>query len=460
MKLTPRLCQIEITLLLTIVVISCSEKEKTDLELGRLAQEGNRTALSQLRAKAAKGDANAQSFLGALLISGTGVPKNEAEAITWLRKAAESGNSDAQGNMGYAYLEGLGVPKNEAEAVSWLLKAAAQGNAYGQHRLGLHFQYGWGVEQGNESARTNDLPSLESSLTQPQRREGQQRAAVFKVAKAPPSAGGNPLQPSTPRSSVAEPPPTNDVFNKKAPSAMAAAEESFEQLRKAAEQGDSNAQCRLASRYMRVDDAQAVKWFQRAAEQGNPVGQHLLGLAYEAGKGGLAKNEAEAVRLWKLSANQGFSEAQHRLGEVYAAGRGVTKDPAQAVIWFERAAQQEMAEAQVKLGIALEQGNGVATNYVQAVKWFRKAALSGNAEAQIILCIKYMDDRSLPKDPIEAYKWYLLGSSKPLGKSSDDASLPELKRIMDANTTPAQREEARLRADEFRPKREAAATTK
>jgi TPR repeat protein len=66
---------------------------------------------------------------------GTGVPKNEQEAVKWFTKAAEQGDADGQVWLGAMYLGGRGVPKNEQEAVKWLTKAAEQGNADAREAL-------------------------------------------------------------------------------------------------------------------------------------------------------------------------------------------------------------------------------------------------------------------------------------------------------------------------------------
>ena len=65
-----------------------------------------------LREKAEKGDATAQSDLGAMYAAGDGVAKDEAEAVKWWRKAAEQGDALAQYNLGNMYADGRGVPKN------------------------------------------------------------------------------------------------------------------------------------------------------------------------------------------------------------------------------------------------------------------------------------------------------------------------------------------------------------
>ena len=53
------------------------------------------------------------------------------------------------------------------------------------------------------------------------------------------------------------------------------------------------------------DEAEAVRWYKKAAEQGDAIGQANLGLMYERGAGGLTKDEAEAVRWYKKAAEQG-----------------------------------------------------------------------------------------------------------------------------------------------------------
>jgi hypothetical protein len=42
------------------------------------------------------------------------------------------------------------------------------------------------------------------------------------------------------------------------------------------------------------DDAQAVSWYRKAAEFGDPVGMTYLGDMYAAGRGGLAQDDAQA----------------------------------------------------------------------------------------------------------------------------------------------------------------------
>ena len=68
------------------------------------------------------------------------------------------------------------------------------------------------------------------------------------------------------------------------------------------------------------------------------------------GKGqGVAKDEAESVRWYRKAAAQGNAAAQCNLGISYSNGQGVAKDEAEAVRWFRRAAAQGDADARAAL---------------------------------------------------------------------------------------------------------------
>lgn len=53
-----------------------------------------------------------------------------------------------------------------------------------------------------------------------------------------------------------------------------------------------------------ADTTKALKWFQKAAEQGSPVGQSGLGLMYLTGKG-LPKDPSKALQYFTMAAEQG-----------------------------------------------------------------------------------------------------------------------------------------------------------
>jgi TPR repeat protein len=54
---------------------------------------------------------------------------------------------------------------------------------------------------------------------------------------------------------------------------------------------------------------------------------------YDAGEG-ISEDDAEAVKWYSLAADQGNSIAQNNLGAMYFAGEGVTEDKIAAYKWF------------------------------------------------------------------------------------------------------------------------------
>lgn len=93
-------------------------------------------------------------------------------------------------------------------------------------------------------------------------------------------------------------------------------------------------------------DVQAVTWYRKAADEGNADAQYRLGEMYENGQGSLVKDDAQAVSWFWKAADQGQANAEYWLGVMYENGRGgLTKDHAQAVSWFTKAAEQGFAQA-------------------------------------------------------------------------------------------------------------------
>ena len=133
--------------------------------------------------------------------------------------------------------------------------------------------------------------------------------------------------------------------------------------------------------YNAGDEAEAVKWYRKAAEQGHAKAQTSLGWMIEKGKG-VNQDYNEALKWWRKAAEQGNLAAHRNLGVMYDRGRGVTQDYAEAVKWYRKAAAQGHAGAQNNLGVLYEHGRGVTQHYAEALKWYRKAAEQGHANAQ------------------------------------------------------------------------------
>ena len=66
------------------------------------------------------------------------------------------------------------------------------------------------------------------------------------------------------------------------------------------------------SAYQKKDYTEAVKWWRKAAEQGNADAQYSLGVCYFFGHG-VTKDEAEAVKWLRKAAGLGHREAGEML---------------------------------------------------------------------------------------------------------------------------------------------------
>jgi TPR repeat protein len=109
------------------------------------ATDTERKQFNAIKARADKGNGEAQLSLALYYASGIDVPKDPKKAAKWLRKAADQGVARAQCLLGLAYANGQGVKPDKTEGARWLRRAADQGLAEAQFDLGMCYANGDGV---------------------------------------------------------------------------------------------------------------------------------------------------------------------------------------------------------------------------------------------------------------------------------------------------------------------------
>ncbi|KAL6067758.1 hypothetical protein QOT17_008657 [Balamuthia mandrillaris] len=128
----------------------------------RQRQEGDASQAFQLYLSAAQQGHRAGLFwVGWCFDTGTGVDKDDKEAVHWWRRAAEKGHREAQNKLAWNLAHGRGVDAssrtedNQEEASKWYLAAAKQGVAMAQYQAAKRFHRGQkGVRQDlKEAAR-------------------------------------------------------------------------------------------------------------------------------------------------------------------------------------------------------------------------------------------------------------------------------------------------------------------
>jgi TPR repeat protein len=110
----------------------------------------------------------------------------------------------------------------------------------------------------------------------------------------------------------------------------------FAWLRKAADEGHADVQLVLGDWYYTGHEVQqsypnALRWYRKAAEQGEPWAQFYCGLMYHHQPG---VDYAEALKWWRKAAVQGHVFAQQDLGTMYEGGQGVPQNYVLAYMWY------------------------------------------------------------------------------------------------------------------------------
>ena len=183
--------------------------------------------------------------------------------------------------------------------------------------------------------------------------------------------------------------------------------EAVKWYRKAAEQGNASAQYDLGGMCLRKRDyTEAVKWFRKAAEQGYAIAQVVLGAMYSSGKEGLKQDYSEALSLFRKAADQGQVLAQYYIGLAYDKGHGVKQDRVEAYHWFQKAAESGDSNSQILLGIYYSSGSEIKQDYAEALNWFQKAADQGQPVSQYSLGLMYANGFGIEQDYSKAITWY------------------------------------------------------
>jgi uncharacterized protein len=91
----------------------------------------------------------------------------------------------------------------------------------------------------------------------------------------------------------------------------------------------------------------------------------------------MAHEYAEALKWFNKAAEQEDSDAQFSLGYMYEHGLGVTQDYAEAARWYGKGAKQANADAQAGLGDLYANGRGVPQDYILAHMWLNLAGARG-----------------------------------------------------------------------------------
>lgn len=162
--------------------------------------------------------------------------------------------------------------------------------------------------------------------------------------------------------------------------------------------------------------AEAVAWYQKAADLGYVNAQADLGFCYHNGTG-VPQSYGKAVHWFRKAADKGSKFAQNNLCVYYVNGWSVPKDQEMAVYWCRKAAEQDHVDSQAYLAYCYSQGLGVSKDEKAALSWYQRAAQNGSVVGQYNLAVFYENGTGTAKNLEEAIKWY----RKAAGQGYDPA---------------------------------------
>ena len=179
-----------------------------------------------------------------------------------------------------------------------------------------------------------------------------------------------------------------------------------------AQSNDAEAQYELGEYYLDQHDyAQAVVWYEKAANQGgddiNLKACAMTGELY-LGYGDVEEDVQRAEIYLEVAAKGDIPEAQYNLGWLHANGklRGEI-DNKRARYWYTQAAENNYAPALFSLGLLhLRGGHGIEVNYTEAKKWFEAAAAEGDSRAEHNIATMYYNGEGGPRNYKKAKQWY------------------------------------------------------
>ena len=327
------------------------------------------------------------------------------DSLKAVKAAAEAGDAKSQNEVGMWYYVGRHVDRDYKQAADWWSRAAKQNYTQAIGNLGLCFQTGNGVKKDSEKAAKLYTRSVKDG-----------NKALFnqlvKVAKENPDSLFENLL-------VAD-------FYKKGIGTAKDINKALPFLVNAGNAGDVKTQYDLGLIYINAkQDAQAVKWFKKAADKGNVGATYYYGMMLMEGKGVPMDKKAGANYVLR-AAEKDFPGAMYYIANCYMEGDGVVRNAEQAVKWYKAAAAKGLPTAQFDLANAYRTGTGVEQSYDQALNWYAASATRGKLNA-----FKKMIPDSLANT---AFMSYMKGVKDYYNKDFE-AALKEFKAVEKAKTT-------------------------
>lgn len=148
-------------------------------------------------------------------------------------------------------------------------------------------------------------------------------------------------------------------------------------------EGDLEAQYEIGLRFengrgVDQDGLRAAEWYERAAKQSDVRALDALGFLHSGAGGLLPANDAEAFKWYLKAAEAGDASSQASVADAYVEGAGVPRNYSDAVMWYRRSIEGGYFLAPHYLARLYAGGRGVELDLVKAYAWNSLSASTGN----------------------------------------------------------------------------------
>jgi TPR repeat protein len=266
-----------------------------------------------------------------LLLRGSGCERDPVRAIGWLERAIAGGKVPAMNELGKCYDDGIGVAMDIRTATLWYLRAARGGYADAFMRVGLSYELGRGVRADPARAAYWYERCMATGRAD----------AIARLGSLYESGRGVPARD-----------PVRAVALYRQSIALDAPAYDWPMIRLGL--------CLAHGIGVARNPAEAVTWFERAAQRGSPLGSACLAVAYELGEG-VPRDGVRALDLYHMAADEECTTAMVNLGDCYALGAATAvRSDTMALGWYRRAALLCDPYGLVRVGEWCEYGYGGA----------------------------------------------------------------------------------------------------
>lgn len=143
--------------------------------------------------------------------------------------------------------------------------------------------------------------------------------------------------------------------------------------------------CYMEGCFTGPDREKAIHYAEQAASQGNAWGLYQMGVYFQE-----SQEEEAAFAYFKAASVQGDKGAPYYLGKMYLTGTGTERDVKKAVESFELAADRENTECLAELGDIFYRDEVVERNNERAFFWYSRAYAVGDKRAALPLGHLYL----------------------------------------------------------------------